>query len=78
MSDLYDFNNDPNASAGNFKTDADYYRMHKIGLAKEFYVKGTTVKEYELGWENGNPPQREKMPFIQQVSSRLKPNINSK
>jgi RHS repeat-associated protein len=48
LNDLYDFVNNSNPVdnwAGLGLTDADWYRLHKVRLAKEFYIDGKS-KEY--------------------------------
>ena len=49
MWDPYDFKNDPDAPAGPKTTDADWYRMHKVGRAREFLVVGNT-SEITVTW----------------------------
>jgi hypothetical protein len=63
LSDLYDFENDPDAFAGFRLSDADWHRMHRVGLAKEFYVNGTS-KEYTLTWEKGSPQSSGPLPPV--------------
>jgi RHS repeat-associated protein len=50
--DFYDFENSSDF-AGFYLTDADWLRMHKVGLAKEFLITGGT-KYYEIKWIKGS------------------------